>query len=453
MQFRAPWLQARIPLIASAGWDALVVPLSYGFVYRWHHGNWPQGGFALPLYLGLWLAWSYLLGRYSKTSEHSKNNPSRLLLLIALIVLLLTSVLGGAWLLKIPLTITGLRGQQLPFLIIASFCSWGGQLLLLRAAVDQRRWLMVASAPEQQMLRDLLPTLKATLWNLEQLEHCSANQLTEFQGVAISEQLPLSLENLEELMLARSQGLPCTTLVNWCEAQLQRVPPELFCRKSLLLGEGFQFQPGRFSWRLKRSGDVFIAASLLLVSSPILLLMALLIKLQDGGPIFYYQIRSGLYGQIFTLAKLRSMQVNAEQGGPRWASHKDQRITPLGYWLRRTRIDELPQLWSVLRGDMSLIGPRPERPEFEVELERAIPHYRLRHWLRPGLSGWAQVCHPYGASVADAREKLSYDLYYLRNGNPLLDILILIKTIRLVVLARGSIPLDLSPQFHNTSQP
>ena len=147
------------------------------------------------------------------------------------------------------------------------------------------------------------------------------------------------------------------------------------------------------------------------------------------------------------------MQVNAEQGGPRWASHKDQRITPLGHWLRRTRIDELPQLWSVLRGDMSLIGPRPERPEFEIELERSIPHYRLRHWLRPGLSGWAQVCHPYGASVADAREKLSYDLYYLRNGNPLLDVLILIKTIRLVVLARGSIPLDLSPQFCNSSQP
>jgi hypothetical protein len=113
MQFRAPWLQARMPLIASAGWDALVVPLSYGFVYHWHHGNWPQGGFALPLYLALWLAWSYLLGRYSKTSEHSQIKPNRLILLIALIVLLLKSVLRDAWLLKIQLNITGVHGQQL----------------------------------------------------------------------------------------------------------------------------------------------------------------------------------------------------------------------------------------------------------------------------------------------------------------------------------------------------
>lgn len=452
MQLRAPWLQERLPLLASAGWDALVVPISYGLVYQWHHGNWPQGGLAMPSYLGLWLALSYLIGRYSKPSERRQRRPNRVLLLLLLTGLLLTTVLGGSWLLGLPITVTGLRSQQLPFLLLAGLGSWAGQRLLLLRAADQRLWLLVASEAEQQVLINLRRTPPPNLWTLEQLEQCSAEALGAFQGVALSERLALSLEKLSGLMLARSQGLPCTTLVGWCEEQLQRVPPELFCHETLLLGEGFQLQPGRFSWRLKRSADVVAAGSLLLVTAPLLLLAALLIKLQDGGPVLYHQVRSGLYGQAFTLAKLRSMRVDAERAGARWASRGDSRITPLGHWLRRTRIDELPQLWAVLRGDMSLIGPRPERPEFEDELELAIPHYRLRHWLRPGLSGWAQVCHPYGASVEDAREKLSYDLYYLRNGNPLLDGLILIKTIRLVLLARGALPLDPSPQLCHTPQ-
>jgi lipopolysaccharide/colanic/teichoic acid biosynthesis glycosyltransferase len=254
-------------------------------------------------------------------------------------------------------------------------------------------------------------------------------------------------------MQARSEGLQCTSLVSWCEQRLQRVPPELFQRECLLVGEGFQLQPGRFNWRLKRSGDVLVAALLLLLSSPLLLAAALLIRLQDGGPVFYRQKRSGLYGKPFQIAKLRSMRLDAERLGARWAERGDPRITPLGRWLRKWRIDELPQLWAVLRGDMSLIGPRPERPEFEDALEQAIPHYRLRHWLRPGLSGWAQVCHPYGASVEDARQKLSYDLYYLRNANVLLDGLILLKTMRLVALARGAIPLDPSPQVCQIRRP
>jgi lipopolysaccharide/colanic/teichoic acid biosynthesis glycosyltransferase len=136
------------------------------------------------------------------------------------------------------------------------------------------------------------------------------------------------------------------------------------------------------------------------------------------------------------------MRTDAEAGGARWSSRDDSRITPVGQWLRRLRIDELPQLLAVISGDMSLIGPRPERPELEVELERLIPHYRVRHWIRPGLSGWAQVCYPYGASVADSRMKLSYDLYYLRNANLLLDLLILFKTIRLVAGARGAVAMD-----------
>ena len=149
-------------------------------------------------------------------------------------------------------------------------------------------------------------------------------------------------------------------------------------------------------------------------SAPLLLVAALLIRLEDGGPILYSQIRTGLYGEAIRIWKLRSMGQAAEREGARWASRDDPRVTRVGGWLRRLRIDELPQLVAVLKGDMSLIGPRPERPELEETLENVIPHYRVRHWVRPGLSGWAQVCYPYGASIADSRMKLSYDLYYLR---------------------------------------
>jgi lipopolysaccharide/colanic/teichoic acid biosynthesis glycosyltransferase len=251
-----------------------------------------------------------------------------------------------------------------------------------------------------------------------------------------------SLEDgvIEELLAKRGRGVVVYSLVSWCEQHLQRVPPELFSSRWLVQAEGFELQPGRWGWRVKRMGDVVVAITLLLVSAPVVLLAALAIRLEDGGAALYSQIRTGLYGEPYKIRKLRSMRQHAESRGPQWAGRGDQRITWVGRWLRQLRLDELPQLVAVLRGEMSLIGPRPERPELEVELEEQIPHYRVRHWIRPGLSGWAQVCFPYGASVADSRLKLSYDLYYLRNASLLLDLLILIKTIRLVSRGQGAQP-------------
>ena len=170
-----------------------------------------------------------------------------------------------------------------------------------------------------------------------------------------------------------------------------------------------------FQSRLKRAGDVVVALLLLIITIPLLLISALLIKISDGGPIFYCQIRTGLRAKTFRLWKLRTMRIDAEQAGAQWSSRSDSRITKIGFILRSTRIDELPQLWCVLTGTMSLIGPRPERPEFDKQLTRKIRYYHLRYLIRPGLSGWAQVNYPYGASIDDSANKLSYDLYYLRN--------------------------------------
>ena len=192
--------------------------------------------------------------------------------------------------------------------------------------------------------------------------------------------------------------------------------------------------------RVKRFSDILVSIFLLIITFPILIIAAILIKIEDNGPIFYVQKRTGLYEQIFRIIKLRSMKVNSEIHGPVWSNKSDKRVTKVGFFLRKSRIDELPQLWNVLIGEMSLIGPRPERPEIEENLNKKINHYKFRHIIKPGLSGWAQVNFPYGASVIDSKEKLSYDFFYIKNKSIWLDILIFIKTLKIILTLSGSNP-------------
>ena len=219
--------------------------------------------------------------------------------------------------------------------------------------------------------------------------------------------------------------------------QQERLPPFLMPESRLDYDEIPWNRPFSLQSQLKRVADVVVAGSLLVVSAPFIFLAALLIWLEDQGPVWYVQQRSGLLGQPFLLMKLRTMTVQPKDAPAVWTSLGDQRITSVGLWLRRLRLDELPQLLNVIRGEMSLIGPRPERPELEHQLEQAIPHYRKRHWMRPGLSGWAQVCAPYASSIEDSDLKLSYDLYYLLNFNTWIDLIILFRTIKTVLKAGG----------------
>jgi len=189
---------------------------------------------------------------------------------------------------------------------------------------------------------------------------------------------------------------------------------------------------------LRRAIDLALGILLLLVTLPLLLVTALAIKLDSQGPIFYRQTRVGRDGRVFELFKFRSMVVDAERGGARWAVKQDPRITRVGRFIRLTRIDEIPQVLNVLRGDMAFVGPRPERPEFVAQLVEAIPHYNDRAVVRPGITGWAQVNYPYGASVEDARMKLAYDLYYIARRSLFLDLLILVATVRVVLFQEGS---------------
>ncbi len=352
---------------------------------------------------------------------------------------------GGllAWLLQVPPEVALLhRSCLIPLFGLAALWSGAVRLLIRRRLRlgSVQSWQIVALDEEQPHLeRD---------WNLTAAPGPLPPVTTVHPGQGFPGRLPAEavalsagVAALEDMQLfcqkAVGQGQPVRSLVELAERELQRIPPAWVGNQWLLFSGHIEGPRSNLQHQLKRYADVVVSLVLLLLSTPLLLLAAALVRLQDGGPILYRQRRTGLFGQPFDVLKIRTMVPDAEAGQAQWAQPGDHRITPLGLWLRRIRIDELPQLLNVLRGEMSLIGPRPERPELEVELENRIPNYRLRHWVRPGLSGWAQVCMPYGASVEDAELKLSYDLFYLRNASLWLDLLILVKTIKIVLKGAG----------------
>jgi len=263
------------------------------------------------------------------------------------------------------------------------------------------------------------------------------NRRSRLRELAVAPGLELDSEQQRLLDRLERRGVALASLEQLAEQQLQRLPPALLPQDWLEYAQLPWSNEFSFQRKLKRVADVAVALVLLVLTAPLLLLAALAIRLEDGGPVVYVQERSGWMGEPFQLIKLRTMQHRRTDGLACWTVPGDQRITRVGRLLRPSRLDELPQLLNVLRGEMSLIGPRPERPELEVRLEQAIPHYRKRHWMPPGLSGWAQVCAPYAASVEEAELKLSYDLYYLRHWSTALDLLILAKTIKTVLKGAG----------------
>ncbi|MGQ0559910.1 MAG: TIGR03013 family XrtA/PEP-CTERM system glycosyltransferase [Sphingosinicella sp.] len=238
---------------------------------------------------------------------------------------------------------------------------------------------------------------------------------------------------LNDLLRIKTTGVEVHDFSTFLERETGRVDLDSLNPSWLIFSDGFS-AGRRLSGIAKRLFDLAVSAVLLALAAPLIALAALGVKLESRGPVFYRQRRIGLYGQPFELVKIRSMRVDAEVGGKAvWAQQDDPRITRTGRWLRKLRIDELPQAWSVLRGQMSFVGPRPERPQFVADLEARLPYYGERHVVKPGITGWAQVNYPYGASVDDAREKLEYDLYYAKNYTPFLDLLILMQTARVIL--------------------
>lgn len=254
--------------------------------------------------------------------------------------------------------------------------------------------------------------------------------------VALSERRGGSMP-LRELLDCKLQGIRVIDLATHFEQLLGQIHLEAVSAGWLIFGDGFK--QGLVRSVVKRLFDILGSGILLLLSSPVMLVTALLIFIESGRPIFYRQERVGLNGDVFDVIKFRSMRQDAEKDGtPRWAGAGDTRVTRVGKIIRKMRIDELPQLFCVLKGDMSLVGPRPERPYFVERLTLDIPYYALRHGIKPGLTGWAQVRYHYGASIKDAEQKLQYDLYYVKNHSWFLDLIILFETVGVVLTGKGA---------------
>ncbi|MEH1831607.1 MAG: sugar transferase [Nostoc sp.] len=412
--------------------------------------------FVLLVLLGLYLADAYHLD----TQLAGLRTPSRILISnIGVSILTSTLIyLSGAWRNHI---LVG-RGILLPS--IAMFTIWAiiSRLLAVtwvRSRTQQSRLLMLGTGESaikfakhllEQNLLGKLVVLAETSQDTTDLIDANINlncvgclnslhtwSLESWSAVIVATQIEFSKPQMQGLMQMRLRGIPIYSLPDFYETLWYKLPSSLLQDKWLAFSAGFHLMPGYLNMKLKRFADLIFAGILLVPLSPLMLLVAFVIKLDSPGPVFYSQLRSGLYGKEFRVYKFRSMYQDAEKRGAQWANKHDPRVTRVGRWLRLLRIDELPQIWNVLCGEMSLIGPRPERPEFDVKLKEVIPYYEVRYLVKPGITGWAQVMYPYGASVEDAYEKLAYDLYYIKNYSLWLDLAIAFKTIRVVLLGKG----------------
>jgi sugar transferase (PEP-CTERM system associated) len=277
----------------------------------------------------------------------------------------------------------------------------------------------------------------------EAINRSAINNLTRFvENLGVSE-VVLALEErrnalpLKDLLRIKTTGVHVNDFSTFVERETGRVDLDSVNPSWLIFSDGFS--SGRMiSSAMKRLFDIAASLLLLVITAPLILTFAIMVKIDSRGPAFFRQTRVGLYGQNFNLIKLRSMRTDAEANGAQWAIKEDPRITRIGRLIRKLRIDELPQAWTVLKGEMSFVGPRPERPEFVSDLEEKIPYFAERHMVKPGITGWAQINYPYGASIEDSRQKLEFDLYYAKNYTPFLDLLILLQTLRVVLWNEGA---------------
>ena len=404
-----------------------------------------QGGwllFSMLLYPSLgWLFGSYTVLRWRRLTL-----PVLLQRLVITAAVTVIVMAVARWLIN-PADAVWLVYRRVQLVWMVALTCWA---LLVRLAL--RRGLLLSDAPRLMLLaqqNDVHSVL--TAWrrvpHRQRLFPVDAQRLQRRLDhsdqpllVAVTEEVrrdPMQHLLLESLDMRDPRVVRSVSVLSLFEQQQERLPPALmgdtpFTYDDLPWAATFSVQA-----QLKRMADLLVAALLLLITAPFMALAALLIWLGDRGPVFYAQQRSGWLGRPFTVLKLRTMTVQPVNAPAEWTQVGDQRITAVGGFLRRVRLDELPQLLNVLNGEMSLIGPRPERPELEYQLECSIPHYRKRHWMRPGLSGWAQVCAPYASSIEDSDLKLSYDLYYLRHFSTWLDLVILFRTVKTVLKASG----------------
>ena len=296
------------------------------------------------------------------------------------------------------------------------------------------RMEIVGAFPEANERVDGYPAIPGLIGTHEQLRRIVEEQRVNTIVVCLQDRR--AVLPVEQLLNLKAMGIDVLDGHQLFEEVSGRLSVEALRPSALIFTSGFK--QSMLSHTAKQVVDILVSAGGLLALFPLYLFVAFLIKIDSPGPVIYRQFRVGLRGRAFQIWKFRSMRHDAEATGPQWSQINDPRVTRVGKWLRKTRIDELPQLINVLRGQMSLVGPRPERPMFVQELRQIIPYYDLRHTVRPGITGWAQIKFRYGASAEDAHMKLQYDLYYVKRLSFALDMRILVQTVRVVLLGEGA---------------
>lgn len=438
----SPLFASRKKLLVNASLDYVLVNILFYFLKL--DFTILKISFTVNVFAFCWILVSYIIGRYSETQDFiiSKAQGN--------IANTITSLFLTGILFKIILIINSYLYKNINLILILSLTAFTSHLLGIiqsylfkRLSSENLKWISIfPNTQEKSKLSNISNISKYGLF--KSIKSSSLNEISDKYdklkfGFVIEDIDYLTNPEKSLLIDLKNKGYRIYNIVYWTERFLQRYPIDIIDNTTILnslLKLNFKDK----KYRIKRIGETLLALLLIFLTLPLICFFAILIKLEDNGPIFYIQKRCGFAGSLFNLLKLRTMEIDAERDGIRWSSKNDKRVTRIGSFLRATRFDEIPQLFSVLNGDMSLIGPRPERPEIDKFLVSKISNYNLRYLVKPGISGWSQVNYPYGASIEDAKNKLSFDIFYIKNHSTILDILIMFETIRLVLNLRGSNP-------------
>ncbi len=436
------WLLNRKAMFAFFISDILCLFLA-GFFTNFIYGSYLIKESEIILLALFWTAYSYIYGRYSSTNKNMNN--LEIINLIPKQFQYLLVFYAISWIINNRVSANYYFSYDTKFIYFFIFFLTNSILFkFIRIKLTKKlektfKWGFYGSTNDFEALNNLLN--KKHIENqfiIKKIDLVDINKYN-FGGIILSKKF-LDEDSERYFMLnILNRHINVFFLDDWLEIILNRIPFEYINIENLFKNFN-RIKNNKLQTKLKRFGDVILSILLLIFTFPFLIISAIFIWFSDRGPIFYTQRRVGKDGKEFNLYKLRTMIINAERGTPKWVEVKDKRITFIGKILRRTRLDEIPQLICVLNGEMSLIGPRPERPEIEIDLKSKIHNYELRHLIKPGLSGWAQVNSNYAASLEGVKLKLSYDLYYISNQSIWIDLFILIKTIKVVFNCQGSEP-------------
>ena len=422
--------------------DFLIIFVIYNFNFYSAYGNKPNQTVVLCL-VTFWLISNYIFGYYSSNEDKKKYINSKIIGLI--LVTFASNIIYFA----INIITEGYKIDSRSLIFFISITLQISLLILTTESIKEylfsknkkirQTWLVQTNKTKFALLKDLLHNSNRKNISLIHFEKdIKEYENNNYDGIIIENNF-IKKDLLKTLTKKSQEGIIIKTLLNWSNEFLQICPSEFLMDNDIFYFNNCNLI-NSIQFRIKRLGDIFISLLMLIFLIPLMILISITVLLIDGKPIFYSQIRSGLKPSHIKIFKFRSMINKAEENGPQWSKINDKRITKLGKILRKYRLDELPQLISVIKGDMSLIGPRPERPQIDSELKDQIIYYELRNLIKPGISGWAQVNYPYGASIKDAKNKLNYDLFYIRNYSIILDIIILFKTLKIVFKGKGYKP-------------